>query len=270
MLNPIVKINIFKKMKEIFKKNLVIQSSEISDNNQLGLAKLIDYLNNTAGYHSDSIGYSFESLWKRGYCWILLSWNISIDRLPQLSEKIQIETWVSQIKRCFAYREFLVRDNQKQIIVRASSQWIFYDINKKRPAQIHSIFFDHWKINQEKACPCSILNSSLLKKPVYQNKESIFIIQQEDIDILGHVHNSKYLDWVIKVKPKVIQQQYDLTYLQILYHHEITYPGEIIIKQNIISPEDDYKQLIYDQIWDKNRPQISTEIVTQWKKHTCL
>jgi hypothetical protein len=74
----------------------------------------------------------------------------------------------------------------------------------------------------------------------------------------------------MKVKSEAILQQYDLTYLQILYHHEITYPGEIIIKQNIISPEDNYKQLIYDQIWDKNRPQISTEIVTQWKQHICL
>ncbi|MBP8717829.1 MAG: hypothetical protein KBI07_01885 [Candidatus Atribacteria bacterium] len=257
-------------MKESFKKNLVIPLPETSDNHRLEPVKLIDYLNNTAGYHSDSIGYSFDSLWKRGYCWILLSWNISIDQLPGLGEKIQIETWVSRIERCFAYREFLVRNHKKQITVRASSRWIFYNINKKRPAKIQPVFFDHWKINTEKACPFSLLKSSLLKKPAYQNKENTFIIQQEDIDILGHVHNSKYLDWVMRSKPEAILKQYDLTYLQILYHHEITYPGEIIIKQNIMSPEDDSEQVIYDQIWDKNRLQISTEIVTQWKQHIYL
>ncbi|MGD9552556.1 MAG: hypothetical protein AB7V60_05590 [Candidatus Caldatribacteriota bacterium] len=44
-------------MKESFKKNLVISLPEGSDDQQLRPAKLIDYLNDTAGYHSDSIGY---------------------------------------------------------------------------------------------------------------------------------------------------------------------------------------------------------------------
>lgn len=66
-------------------------------------------------------------------------------------------------------------------------------------------------------------------------------------------------------KPGTIQQQYILKHLQILYQHEIKYPGEVIIKQQIMSSKNNYEQLIYDLIWDKNEKTISTEIATQWE-----
>jgi medium-chain acyl-[acyl-carrier-protein] hydrolase len=262
-----MEISTIKNMEQSFKKTFEVHLYETKHNQQLNPVKLIDYLNDTAGSHSESLGYSLESLYKKEYSWILLSWNIGIDQLPQLREKIDIETWISQTKRCFAYREFLIRNNQNKIIVRASSQWIFYNINKKKPAKIFSEFSNLWTVNPEKACNQSIIGSSLLKQTEYQNTENTFIIQQKDIDILDHVHNSKYIDWVIEIKPGTIQQQYILKHLQILYHHEIKYPGEVIIKQQIMSSKNNYEQLIYDLIWDKNEKRISTEVATQWE-HT--
>ena len=221
-------------------------------------------MNNTAKSHSESLGYSFESLYRKGYSWILLSWNIRIGQLPMLGEKIHIETWISEIKRCFAYREFLIRNNRNEIIVFISSQWIFFNINKRKPTKIISEFPELWIIHPTKACNKSITSFSVPKEPDYQNTENI-IIQQKDIDILNHVHNSKYIDWVMTIKPEKIWQKYLLKHLQAFYYHELKYPGEILIKQTIISPKESCEQFIYDKILDRNEHRVSAKIATNWE-----
>lgn len=252
-------------MKQSFKKTFEVYLPEIDHNQRLNPVKLIDYLNDTAKSHSESLGYSFESLYKKGYSWILLSWNIKIVQLPRSGEKIHIETWVSQIKRCFAYREFLIRNSRNETMARVSSQWIFYNINKRKPVKVFSELSTNWIIIPEKACNQSIIGSSILKQPVYQNTEKGFIIQEKDIDVLDHVHNSKYVDWAMNTKPETIQQKYLLRHLQVLYHYEIKYPGEVLIKQEIISPKNNCEQFSNDKILDRNEQRISAEIATKWE-----
>jgi len=251
-------------MKQVFQEKYEIQPRDIQHNQQLSLVRLIDYLNEIAGSHSKSFGYPLKSLFEQGYSWILLYWNIQINELPLLREQINIETWISQTKRCFAYREFIIKNNNNQIIAKASSQWLFYDIKKKKPAKIFQEFSNQQIIKPEKACEQSILNAAILKQPSSENLSNNIIVQKKDIDILNHVHNSKYIDWVLSVKPEEIKLQYKLNQLQILYHHEIKYPGEIILKQKLFPFKKDARLLVYDAIWDKNNQRLSAEIATQW------
>jgi acyl-ACP thioesterase len=237
---------------------------DAQDNQNLSLVKLVDYLNETAGNHSKSFGYPLKSLFEDGYSWILLGWNIQINELPLLKEQINIETWISETKRCFAYREFLIKNKHNHIIAKASSQWIFYNVSKKKPAKIFSEFSNREVIKPEKACSQSILSTALAEEPSGKVITNSFSIQKKDIDILEHVHNSKYIDWVINVKPEKIKFQYKLSQLEILYHHEIKYPGEIIIKQKIFPLEKNGKLLIYDAIWDSEKNRLSSEIATKW------
>lgn len=252
-------------MKQAFNKIFEVHSYDVLNNQQLNPVKLIDYFNDTAGHHSESLGYSIETLFKKGYSWILLSWNISINRWPHLRERIEIETWISRIKRCFAYREFLIKSNQNESIIKASSHWIFYNMNKQRPAKIPLALSNLWLIKPVEACSLSIINSFLLREPKYQNEEKEYVVQMQDIDILGHVHNSRYIGWIMENKPEIIKQHYTLKHLQVLYHHEIKYPGEIMVQQKIFPQQDKSKQLISDQIWDKNKQRVATEVVTQWQ-----
>ncbi len=252
-------------MKQIFQEKYEIHPQDIQHNQRLGLVRLIDYLNETAGNHSKSFGYPLKSLFEQGYSWILLYWNIEINELPLLREQINIDTWISQTKRCFAYREFIIKNKHNHIIAKASSQWIFYNINKKKPAKIFPVFSKQEIIKPEKACEQSILDSAILKKTASKNTTNNFIIQKNDIDILDHVHNSKYIDWILNVKPEEIKLQYQLNQLQVLYHHEIKYPGEVMIKQKTFPFKKNEKLLIYDAIWDKKNQRLSSEIATKWK-----
>jgi medium-chain acyl-[acyl-carrier-protein] hydrolase len=252
-------------MKQVFQEKRKIDSQDIQHNQQLSLVRLIDYLNEAAGNHSKSFGYPLKSLFEEGYSWILLSWNIQINELSLLKEQIKIETWISQTKRCFAYREFIIKNKHNNIAAKASSQWLFYNIKKKKPAKILSAFSNPKIIKPEKACEQTILNSDILKQSSAKNITNSFIIQKEDIDILDHVHNSKYIDWVLNAKPEEVKLQCKLRQLQIFYQHEIKYPGEIIVKQKIFPLTKNDELFIYDAIWGKENQRLSSEIATKWQ-----
>lgn len=252
-------------MNHSYTKNVEVRLLETNHDQELNIVCLVDHLNDVGGSHLESLGYSLESLFKKGYAWILLSWNIHIDKLPPLKEKIQIKTWVSKINRYFVYREFLMVDHTNQVIVQVSSQWLFYYIFKRKPVKIFPDLSNKLTIDSDNAYLLPIIDSSISRRPVYLNSEKRISVQPKDIDILGHVHNSKYIEWVMELKPERVKQQYKLQNLQVQYHHEVKYPGEIIIKQYLTTSEIDDQQLIYDKIWNKNDQKISAEVTTQWK-----
>lgn len=251
-------------MKQVFQKTFEVYLFDILNNQKLNPVRLIDYLNDTAGHHSESLGYSMETLFCKGYSWILLFWNISIKRWPKVRETINIETWISQIKRCFAYREFLIKDSKNNQIIKASSRWIFYNIKKRKPIKIPAEISNIWSIKKTEATTFPVIDLAFFQDPNYHNEEQSYIVQKNDLDILGHVHNSRYIDWIMQNKPTIIKEQGFLKHLQVFYHHEIKYPAEIIIRQKISHQEDKLEYLIYNQIWDINKERVSTEIVTRW------
>lgn len=225
---------------------------------------IIDYFNQAAGSHSSSLGFPLEALFKKGFSWILLSWNISIQQLPETGEEFLIETWISHVKRCFAFREFQVKSNQGHILIKASSQWVFYNIKLKRPSKIFPELADQWTVH-----PVQVCTESLIQVPLTVEYSQVSLnnitVQPDDIDYLDHVHNSKYIQWTFLAKPKKICEQYQLKHLEIHYYHEIKYPGEVIVRQRALSPESDSVKVFYDQIWDESEKRISTVITSKWE-----
>ena len=251
-----------------FQKIFEVHSYEAFYNGQLKPSKLIDYLNDTGENHSEEIGYSMENIFQRGFSWIALSWNVAIEKWPQLRDKITIETWISKVKRCFAYREFLVRNSRNGIIIRASSRWIFYNLVKNRSERIPQDLINLWPVSRQGACFRLIIDAALLEQPADMGFENSFSVQKQDIDILDHVHNTRYVGWSMENKPDSIKKDYILKHMQVNYHHEVKFPGNIIIKQKIYPLPDKQELLIHDRIIANDKHKVSTEIVTQWEKQS--
>ena len=251
-------------MKQVFEKTYKINSDEVLINQQLNPVKLIDYLNDIAGYHSESAGYSMVNLFRKGYSWIVLSWNIAIDRMPHSGDTIKIETWISEIKRCFAYREFSIKNEQDEVLCSASSRWVFYNLNRQRLERIPLKLAEHWPVKSIASAPESILDSELLKDSCYEIEEKTYTVQRSDIDILNHAHNSRYIAWIMEGKPENIKEGYSLKHLHIFYHHEIKFPSEIIVQQKIFSQLNKRQYLIKDEICDRGKEIMFSEVVTQW------
>lgn len=75
-----------------------IRYSEIGEDKKLTLPGLVNYFQDCSTFQSEELGVGLDRLGERRRAWLLASWKIVIDRLPQLGEEIITETWPYDFK----------------------------------------------------------------------------------------------------------------------------------------------------------------------------
>mgnify|MGYP002517775000 CR=1 FL=1 len=63
------------------------------------------------------------------------SWQIVIERYPELGEPMDISTWPTGFKGMFGDRNFILEDKEGNILAWANSLWIYMDLEKGRPTK---------------------------------------------------------------------------------------------------------------------------------------
>ncbi len=211
-------------MTKCYQKEFEIHYYEINRHRQATPLTILNYLEETAIAHSDSVGLGIDKLKTSGLAWILNKWLLNITYYPAWGEKITVETWASKFERFYATREFCIRSADGKIIGAATSRWIFLNINKKRPI----------RIPQEVINAYGKTSDSLLKSPFIDTDSAgaftaakEFSVRKSDIDTNDHVNNARYIEWILETIPAEIDNNYILTDLEIEYKKETKY-GAII------------------------------------------
>lgn len=198
------------------------------DSDKNGIAKpesLLTYMGETSSLHSDSLGVGIEELRKNDYGWVLNRWKVKFSKYPKVKDKITIETWTSGFDKFYATREFVIYDDNKEELARATTLWVFLNIVKKRPIRIPSEFNSKYNIINEK------LFSDFYE---FEKETSVgdvlldFNVRKSDIDYNNHVNNIKYLNWMLEVVPDKVDENYNLIELDIHYKKEIKLGQSII------------------------------------------
>jgi len=207
-----------------FSKDFEVHYYEI-DRFQKALPRtLINYMEDTAISHSASVGYDVNVLKAANTGWILYRWSLHIDKYPLLGEKVTVETWPSSFERFHATREFLIKNTSGEILAKASSLWIFFNTEKRKPMRIPMDVADAYCINPEKVLdnPFNDISSNF-----EHNISNEFAIRYRDIDTNNHVNNISYIDWIMETLPVEIHSLCRLNSLEIIYRKEIS-AGKII------------------------------------------
>ncbi len=113
-----------------------VRYSECDETGKLSLVGVMNYLQDCSTFHSEDIGRGFKQLTSEGYAWVLATWQIQVDRLPQFGEKICVGTWSYQMKGLQASRSFVINDADGATIVKADSTWYLMDINEGKAARV--------------------------------------------------------------------------------------------------------------------------------------
>lgn len=240
-----------------FKQQFRVNYYEINTYREATPNTILNYLEEAAVSHSESVGYGIDSLLERNLGWVLNRWHLIMERYPIWGENIIIETWPSNFQRFYATRQFFIKDNDNNILGRASSLWIFLDIVKKRPKRIPTEFGDAYGMDPLRAMDDPFSDFSFLDNPTY-NKE--FQIRKSDIDTNNHVNNGKYVDWILETIPLDLYNTHSLYELEVVYKNEIKY-GE-----SINASCDNYKDGFIHYI---SKADESSEVAmgkTTWKK----
>ncbi|MBC8589601.1 acyl-[acyl-carrier-protein] thioesterase [Wansuia hejianensis] len=246
---------------EKYTKEFIIPYYQCNKHGRVTATSILEYLGETSSEHSDYLGFGLKELRNESYGWMLNRWKVKFESYPLVKDKVIVETWTSRFYKFYANREFVVYNSNKEPIIKASTIWIFLDINKKRPIRIpiemgkkyniieERLFEDFYDFNQD----------------IMDDKSLEFRVRKTDIDYNNHVNNVRYLDWILERIPDGIEEDYVLNELEILYKKEVKY-GDIIQSQiNSINKSEDNMEFIH-YICDDTSKDSRAFGRTLWKK----
>ena len=167
-----------------------VRYSEADSRQKMTFQALTNYLQDCCIFQSEDLGIGVDYLQEHAQAWFLASWQIVVERLPVLGEKITVKTWPYNFKGFYGYRNFTIEDAEGKICAYADSQWIFMDLKRERPARISDKMLEEYQMEEPFKMDYADRKIKLPEKML--EKES-FQIRPEQIHTNHHVNNEQYI-----------------------------------------------------------------------------
>ena len=177
------------------------QYFDITDNcvdcfGRLKPSVLLQFIQEVASVHGSALGADYETLAKKNLFWAILRTRVQITRLPVSGETIRLETWPMPTTRVAYPRSIIAYDASGGEIFRAITLWVMMDKTSRSlviPAK-SGITVQGRLEGGELAVP-----GSLIPRPM--ERDDSRKVRFSDLDINGHMNNTRYFDWIYDLLP---------------------------------------------------------------------
>lgn len=178
-----------------------VRYSETDENEQATILSLVNALQDCSTFHSTEVGLTVEHLREMKRAWLLSYWDIYIDRMPRLCERITIGTCPHAFRGVLAHRNFWIKDEEGRYLLRADSLWFCFDTERMRPAKItEDMLTPFGEMQDVLRLPAS---DRKITEPKELREAPAILVQPHHIDSNHHVNNAQY----IALADEVLTQQ---------------------------------------------------------------
>lgn len=202
-----------------------VSSADADINARLRLGALTNFLIQSAIESADLHHFGFTELREQNLFWVLSRLTVQIEKPLNWYDKVKVETWHKNLDRIMYLRDFLIRDQNNEIVAKGTSGWLAVDLKTKRPSIVDGMDPKHYQLNRDKHA-LQIAPEKIA--PVKEGEEFIIKSTYSDIDLNKHVTATKYIDWMMDSLPIEFHLKNYPKSLSINYLKE-TMPGESIL-----------------------------------------
>ncbi len=195
-----------------------VRYSEVDDKGYITLGSILDYFQDCSSFQSDYLGIGMDYLMSHKRGWVLVYWDVRVDRYVKCGEDIEIFTWPHELKGCFGYRNFCIKDAGGRMCAYADSLWVYMDLDNLRPLRAEPVIKEKYitspRIDMED-------KGRKVKAPDDLEIRQPFRVRKSDIDTNGHVNNSQY----VKIAAEYVPEGKSVSSVRVEYR-EATYLGQ--------------------------------------------
>lgn len=225
----------------VYKENFKIGLKDVWKGNEISNKAILEYFENIAGYHTDSIGYGANTSSETHLNWLLLDWKLKVIKRPEYGQVLNIHTWSRKIIKCYAYRDFEIYNEKNELCVIASSKWLLINNQTRKITPIDKEIADKFESEPERKVFSEEIEK--LKEPENYKSSIKYEVRRKDIDIIGHMHNLYYLDLAYETLPDDVYEKRPFNNVKIMYKKEIKLGETVICKYaNVKSEENGIKE----------------------------
>ena len=173
----------------MYKYDIRIGYSQVDEEQKLSIPALIDILQDSSTFQSEDLGLGLSYCRENKVFWVLNSWQVEIDRIPELCEKVTVFTFPVDFnsfvgKRCFGIR------SGNDIIVRAYTVWALLNTETFKPAPLTEDMLTKYKTEEQ--LPMGKIVRKI-RVPEGGVQERPMTIEAIHLDANHHVNNGKFV-----------------------------------------------------------------------------
>ena len=183
---------------------------------------ILEIMQEMAGAHAELLDVGRTRLLPMNLAWVLTRVEVRMERYPVSGESIAVETFPMPNRRVFFPRYFIFRDSSGNQIGCAGSLWVVLDFTTRKmgnPAEIAAMMPDNHDLTAPMGMPATVEEIpgegiEAMRLPVYT-----------DLDVNGHVNNTRYLDWCCNALGIDAMRDHAMKTFCVNYNQEIL-PGQ--------------------------------------------
>lgn len=216
-----------------------IEAQDIDFRRRLSLSSLTNFVLITAGRNADENGFGLLELQSDNFTWVLSRLVIDMDRIPDESDSLVIDTWIEKIGTAFTTRNFRLFDGSGKVIGHAASSWAVIDMVSRRSVMLDTLpGMQHFVVKESTPIgePGRIPN-------VTGEEANHFQVKYSDIDINSHANSLNYIQWLSDCFSLDFYRSHHIRRFEVNFLKEIVFGDDGVVYRQEVSPGDYHFQM---------------------------
>ncbi len=210
-------------MPEAYQKQLTVTSSECDRYQRLRLSALFSILQEVSITDVERTGLTRDRTLDRGFLWVISRMKVEMQRPIHYGETITVSTSPGDRMHMVFPRYYTVIDEEGEVILRGSALWTLINVDTREPINPEK---EHIEI--EGAEEENRIELPMGLKPIPSDDPAIIRkAMYSDIDLNGHMNNTRYLDWIDDLFDMHFHEVTAAELFQINYVKEIEYGEKV-------------------------------------------
>lgn len=205
-------------MLKIYQESLILRTCNCDFKGDWRPSAILETMQEVSGAHSELLGCGRNALLKNNIVWVLSRSQVEMLEYPKVTDHITVETFPMPNRRWFFPRYFLFKNQEGKTLGYAGTLWVLMDINTRKmlpPGDVAACIPDNSDLTAPMTLPGTV--------DMLEGDTEIFsrLPQYTDLDVNGHVNNTRYADWACDALGIETMENHCLKSLLINYSAEI-------------------------------------------------
>lgn len=200
----------------IHDKDYYLRASDFDTAGNLQPAAVLDLFQDAAGEHAQKLKVDYDHMILRNMMWVVVRVKYRVQQKVKMYQRINVATWPHESRRLDFQRDYLIRNENGEPIVKGTSQWALMDSRTRKIVLARDIYQ-----GIDAFCQENTFEEKFLKVPDFEETGEGYPVMSgyTDLDINGHVNNIKYANYALNAAELASGEE--IAEFQIDYHKEV-------------------------------------------------
>lgn len=220
---------------EKYQEQLAIKSYHTNQYGKASIGSLFNILIEAAWAHAQVMDWGYDNLKSNNLLWVLSRMYFQVEKFPDWQDKILLSTWSAGTDGMYAYREYVLENEQGEVLLRASSAWLILDMETRKIFRLSDFRATFPKHADPKACR----NPKRIKPDFHPEEMNFYPVLFSELDINKHFNSVKYVERVLDDFGIDFLNSYEPAELEVNYLREGQAGDQIAVTRTRLS-ENEY------------------------------